>query len=317
MNGKLHIPSSTPDNTLPTLVRSAPKGGNAFKQHENAHPSMINLEDFLEKRETLCLTEGGSSAWRTITQASLEEYRVHHLYDGYPDSTKAIMAMFGGFIAKWALIWNSTNLIDLGCGIGTKTPPYVRGLLDNNLKYAGLDPLAENMERDYAFVCGRLEDLKEASLDKRFDLAVFATSLDHFEDPREALLLAGDITESGHVLIWCGLHDSPLIARIDVSDMTDRVCRENHNIISRTLGFLWYSIFTWPRVARDLRTRENKLETGQPLDKLHFSYFTESELKDLLLSIGQINEFAVCPGTNSVFVSLTVGVTTEPDPTPA
>lgn len=273
---------------------------------------MINLEEFLNNRQTLRLGEGGSVAWRNITEASLEEYRVHHLFDGYPDSTKAIMAMFGGFIAKWSLIWGAKNLIDLGCGIGDHVPPYAR-ILESHLHYAGLDPIAENLDRDYAFVCGRLEDLKEASLDRKFDMAVFATSLDHFEDAKKAIELAGQITRGGHVLIWSGLHDSPLIARIGVADMTDRLCRENHNAISRTLSFLFYSLFTWPRVSRDLATRERNLEKGVSLDKLHFNYFTETDLKDLLLSTGQINEFAICPGTNSVFISLTVGASEDGD----
>lgn len=267
---------------------------------------MIKLDDFLTNRKTVYLREGGSVAWRNITEASLEEYRVHHLFDGYPDSTKAIMAMFSGFIAKWAVIWGADNLIDLGCGIGNHLPPYAR-ILEKRIRYAGLDPIAENLERDYAFVCGRLEDLGDANFDKQFDMAIFATSLDHFENAREALELAGKISRGGHVLIWSGLHDSPLIARIGVADMTDRLCRENHGFLSRTLAFLFYSLFTWPRVSRDLAFRERDLERNVPLDKLHFNYFTEQDLKDLLLSIGQINEFAVCPGTNSVFVSLTVG----------
>ena len=277
---------------------------------------MIVLDNFIDKCETLVLTPSGSEAWRNITEASLEEYRVHHIYDGYSESTKAIMAMFSGFIAKWAVIWGANNLIDLGCGIGDHVPPYSR-VLGNSIKYTGLDPIAENLERDYAFICGRLEDVEAANFDKKFDMAVFATSLDHFEDAKKALELAGKITKGGHVLIWSGLHDSPLIARIGVADMTDRVCRENHGVLSRTLAFLSYALFTWPRVSRDLATRERKLDKGDSLDKLHFNYFTETALKDLLLSTGQINEFAVCPGTNSVFVSLTVGAAHQDPGNPA
>jgi hypothetical protein len=273
----------------------------------------LAIETLLRDGGTLRLDAGadktGTDEWRRITEASLEEYRAHHAADGYPEATREVMAMFECFIAKWAGIWGADSMIDLGCGIGAAPPPYVRTLA-GTIAYAGLDPLDETPVREYPFVCGRLEDLAARPLDKKFGLALFATSLDHFEDARNALALAAKITGGGHAVIWCGLHDSPLIARNDLSIKISALCRNNRTFLSRTLAFLAYGLLTWPRVAWALRRRERNLAAGRPLDNLHCHYFTEETLKTLLTKAGTVHEFARCPGSNSVFAAVSLHGTT-------
>ncbi|PIW31001.1 MAG: hypothetical protein COW30_00855 [Rhodospirillales bacterium CG15_BIG_FIL_POST_REV_8_21_14_020_66_15] len=270
----------------------------------------LNITGLLDAGGTLRLSGAGDAEWRRITEASLEEYRRHHQAQDYPPSTLHVMAAFEGFIAKWAGIWDARTMIDLGCGIGTALPPYVRNIAGSPA-YVGLDPLDENPQRDYPFIRGRLEDLAVRPLDKKFDLALFATSLDHFEDARNALALAAKITGGGHAVIWCGLHDSPLIARNDLSVRIADLCRNNRSFPTRTLAFLGLAILTWPRVAWALARRERALAAGRPLDDLHFHYFTEDRLRALLASAGTIHEFVHCPGTNSVFAAVTLSAETE------
>ncbi len=269
----------------------------------------LAIRALLQDGGTLRLDQDGGEGWRRITEASLEEYRAHHAADGYPEATRETMAMFEGFIAKWAGIWGADSMIDLGCGIGAALPPYVRNIA-GTLIYAGLDPLDETPERDYPFVCGRLEDLAAKPLDKKFGLALFVTSLDHFEDARNALALAARITGGGHAVIWCGLHDSPLIARNDLSIKISALCQSNRNVLTRMLAFLAYGLVTWPRVALALRRRERNLAAGRPLDNLHCHYFTEETLKTLLTEAGTVHEFARCPGSNSVFAAVSLHGTT-------
>ena len=272
--------------------------------------SQLDIAGLLNTGGTLHLEAGGSEDWRKITEASLDEYRSHHAADGYEPHMLEIMAMFEGCLAKWAGIWEAESVLDLGCGIGGSRPPYARNL-PKSLVYAGLDPLNETPEREYPFVRGRLEDLADKELNKKFDMAVFATSLDHFEDARNALALAAKVTGKGRVLVWCGLHDSPLIARINIANWIDRLCRDNRAFFSRSLAFLTYALLTWPRVAMALSRREKKLAAGRPLDKLHFHYFTEQKLRALLEDVGQVHEFSRCPGSNAVFAAITVSPKTE------
>lgn len=270
----------------------------------------IDIAALLDTRGTLRLGTSGGAEWRKVTEASIEEYRAHHQGGNYPPSTLAIMAMFEGFIAKWVRVWGAETLIDVGCGIGTELPPYIR-TLSSHVKYAGLDPLDESPERDYAFICGRLEDLAARELDRKFDIAIFATSLDHFEDDRNALRMAATATQDGRIVIWSGLHDSPLVAGGYTLNGIIGICRNHRTILGRILAFLGYGLFVWPRVALRLAWRERQLRTGRRLDRLHFHYFTEERLKALLSEVGTIEDFVHCPGTNSAFIALTIKPTTD------
>tara|TARA_R110000782_G_scaffold19731_1_gene53714 strand:- start:364 stop:1203 length:840 start_codon:yes stop_codon:yes gene_type:complete len=275
-----------------------------------SHDNPLKIADLLENGGILRLDGEGSADWRQVTEASLAEYRAHHQAEKYPQATLDVMAMFEGFIAKWASIWGAETMIDLGCGIGSARPPYVRGLAAT-LKYIGLDPLDETPSREYPFICGRLEDLAAHTLDKKFDVALFVTSLDHFEDARNALALAGKITGGGHAVIWCGLHDSPLIAQNDLSIRIADLCRTNRTLLTRILAFTGLALFTWPRVAWALARRERDLAAGRPLDGFHFHYFTEARLRALLNEAGTVHELTHCPGTNSVFAAVTLSSETE------
>jgi len=270
----------------------------------------INLKNLLSTRGTVRLPNGGNNAWRRVTEASIEEYRLHHQGENYPDSTLAIMSMFESFIGKWAKLWGASNMIDVGCGIGRKLPPYVRHL-SSSIAYVGLDPLEENAEREYAFINGRLEDLSAKGLDQNFDMAVFATSLDHFEDAEAALDLVAQIVEGQKALIWCGLHDAPLIAQNDLAIAAYNICSKHTSVISRVLGFTAFFALRWPRIAWALMRREQNLSAGRPLDQLHFHYFTETSLRALLEEVGELHEFVLCPGTNSAFAAVTIRRTSE------
>jgi SAM-dependent methyltransferase len=275
-----------------------------------AEDRFLKIADLLASGGTLRLTNSGGSRWKAVTEASLEEYRAHHQAENYPEPIPEMMPMFGAFIAKWAGNWAAESVIDLGCGISPALPPYARDIAPE-IRYVGLDPLDENPEREYPFISGRLEDLAACGLDRKFGMALFVTSLDHFEDARNALALAGKITGGGRVLIWCGLHDSHLIARNDLTTRISRLCQDNRSFFARTAAFLGLALLTWPRVAWALARRERNLAAGRPLDGLHYHYFTTASLRALLDAAGTVHEFALCPGTNGVFAALTITPETE------
>lgn len=265
----------------------------------------LDISGLIASGGMLRLESAGGEAWRRANEASLAEYRDHHGAGNYPPLMLETFAMLEGFIGKWAKIWGADTLVDVGCGIGRDLPPYVRNLADA-VTYVGLDPLDENPERAYPFICGRLEDLGARPLDEKFGLALFATSLDHFEDARNALSLAARIADGGRAVILCGVHDSPLTARKDVSTRIEQICRIHRSFLSRTTAFLAFGLLTLPRLALALARREARLRAGRPLDTLHVSYFTEESLRALLNGAGTVHEFVSCPGTNGILAAVTL-----------
>lgn len=265
----------------------------------------LDISGLIASGGTLRLAGSGGDGWRRANEASLAEYRDHHGGGNYPPLMLETFAMLEGFIGKWAKIWGAETVIDLGCGIGRDLPPYMRNLA-GAMTYVGLDPLDENPARAYPFICGRLEDLAVRPLDKKFGLALFATSLDHFEDARNALTLAGRITDGGRAVILCGVHDSPLTARKDVSSRIEQICRTHRSFLPRTIAFLAFGLLTLPRLALALARREARLRAGRPLDALHVHYFTEESLRALLTGAGTVHEFVSCPGTNGILAAVTL-----------
>jgi SAM-dependent methyltransferase len=265
---------------------------------------VIDVDALIAERATADLAVDAGAEWRVVNDASIDEYMAHHGGDQYPDDVKTHMTLFAGFIAKHLLAVGGRTVIDVGCGVGTKHPLYIREMA-GAIRYVGLDPIKVNLARDYAFVCGRLEDLAKHGLSKPADVAVFATSLDHFEDARAALRLAASLVDKGRVLLWVGLHDSAAVSASVGARAFARACDLSGSPLLRMGGLLGYTVLRTPRLFYSLYQRERSLARGERLDKFHFHYFLREELLQLVSQAGAVIEFVQVPGSNSAFVALT------------
>ncbi|MEW5942676.1 MAG: hypothetical protein AB1710_02340 [Pseudomonadota bacterium] len=243
------------------------------------------------------------AAWVSLQDASIEEYLNQDSM--IPAEIQTLYELFDGFIASVLSGKRKQRILDVGCGIRSNWPPYVRSLqigqaATSNV-YVGLDPLKHNMSgRQYPFIAGRLEDLP-GTLNARFDAFLFSTSLDHFQDIRQCAAVISSLANPGAVSIfWIGLHDPAIVAEQVGAHVFRKIFASLHPV-----RFLWRYLeagFRVPVTYIRLLARRSKLLTGKPLDNLHFHYFTERNLRPALELFGEVERYLQVPGTNSVFV---------------
>lgn len=263
----------------------------------------VDVDSLVANRLTLDLPVEAGDEWRQVNDASIDEYLAHHGAEQYPEAVKNHMTLFSGFIAKHLLALGGRTVLDVGCGVGTHYPLYVRDIAAS-ISYVGLDPIKINLERDYPFICGRLEDLAKHGLSRPSDVVLFATSLDHFENVQTALTLAGQLVGKGRILLWVGLHDSPAVSSIVGAKVFARLCQISASPFLRILGLLAYTVLRAPKLFFKLYQRERTLARGGRLDKFHFHYFVRDTLLQILGQSGTVEELVLLPGSNSCFVAL-------------
>lgn len=245
--------------------------------------------------------------WLQKQEASMPEYlqelnQVNPLID-------TLYRLFDRYIAAALHGRRNARVLDVGCGLNRAWPPYVATLKREHARtgilYAGLDPIAHDIEqRDYPFACARLEDLHTV-LDDRFDVFVFATSLDHFEQLDEvARAVRGLAAENAVCIFWVGLHDPILVGE----QIGARAYRRLFSSLA-PLGFVWRYARTMASMAVNylrLLRRRSRSRRNLPLDDLHFHYFTEESLARTLLRFGPCIDRLIVPGTSSVFATVRV-----------
>ena len=245
--------------------------------------------------------------WQRKQQNSESQY--HEQLSGLPERLQLIYQLFDHYIA--AALWHAPGprVLDVGCGISPAFPPYAGSLerlhATGRMIYTGLDPLDANVEtRKYPFIHGRLEDLP-GRLRERFDVFVFSTSLDHFEDVGRAAADVRKLASSGAIAIfWVGLHDSQYVAELMGSDLFGRYFQSGSSgrLLSGTLQLLCRI----PVMAWRLAVRQRRLASKAPLDELHFHYFTAETLPEALAQFGTVTDVTRLPGSNSVFATVAV-----------
>ena len=229
--------------------------------------------------------------------------------DAVTPETQRLYQLFGWYLACAVLTGGGKKILDVGCGIGTCYPPYVRPLEHalgaNRIMYVGLDPMPENAtDRGYPFICGRIEDVPSV-LEDRFDVFLFATSLDHFEDTAAVARAVRQLAaEHALALFWIGLHDVAIVAE-----------QIGGAVFQRLFASLAPAGFC-ARYARaalqelkaylSLRKRQAKLDAGKALDDLHFHYFTQANVGAVLRLFGELQDVLRVPGTNSMFATVLI-----------
>lgn len=244
-------------------------------------------------------------AWVDRQEASVGEYLDHN--ETVPEDIQTLYDLFDGFIAATIAGRKNLRILDVGCGIRKDWPLYVNSLRraqsETGNIYVGLDPLKYNLQdRDYPFIAGRLEDLPAAFASK-FDVFLFSTSLDHFENIEQVANIVSSLAREDAISIfWVGLHDPSLVAEQIGAHSFRKLYASLHPLL-----FFWRYLQAGLKIPIEylrLRARRTRLIAGKPLDNLHFHYFTERNLLPNLRHFGNIEHFLHVPGTNSVFVSV-------------
>jgi len=264
--------------------------------------------DGIETRAIRAASAGaGSVEWERRQSTAIPDY-VDEL-EAVPAETQSLYQLFSWYIARALLESGSCRVLDVGCGIGKRLPSYVRPLeaafASRGIGYIGLDPVERNLSgRDYPFICARIEDVP-SMLDERFDLFLFATSLDHVEDTgRAAAAVRALATERALGVFWLGLHDPDLVA--------EQMGRKWFGRLYSSLNpfaVLWRAALVVALMARrypDMVRRAQQLKRGTPLDDLHFAYFTRANAHLHLARFGTVRDFALVPGMNSAFATVEI-----------
>ena len=246
--------------------------------------------------------------WFKRQKLSLKEYEITQVESKIDDLTESTYVLFSDFLASTIFLTGRerVNLLDVGCGIRESLPPYVDNVSEK-VNYFGLDPLENNLERDYVFLCGDLSNLsKIESLQNSFDVIVFATSLDHISDLEESVKAVNRLAAPGAVLVsWSGVHDPEITAEHNGILVFRELIKSDP--LSAILKWFGYFIFRFPRLLyRSLITRR-KIERGVPLDQLHEHYFTETSLRETMSCFGEVISSIRVPGSNFIFDRVLIG----------
>ena len=88
--------------------------------------------------------------------------------------------------------------IDIGCGL-LPTPQYMKG--QDNIRFFGVDPYQDKIDRSFEFAVAIGEELPFRS--ETFDGAMFASSIDHAINPKNALIEARRVLKNnGKLFVW-------------------------------------------------------------------------------------------------------------------
>jgi SAM-dependent methyltransferase len=248
-----------------------------------------------------------SGAWQRRQDNALPGYR-HELSETQPVLQK-LYRSFSWYIATAILQSRPASILDVGCGISSRHPPYIeplRGMLQSHgILYTGLDPMCEaESAREYFFVRGRVEDAPE-QIEHRFGMFLFSTSLDHFEDLDQVARAVRRLAARGaRCVFWIGLHDPALVAGEIGRKWFSRLYQSMNPaaFLGRALIVNAVMLYRYPSML----ARWRALRRGAPLDELHFHFFTRDNVRDALARFGEIRDLADVPGTSSIFATVDV-----------
>lgn len=147
------------------------------------------------------LTEFGNPhwrAWRQLQDNGMVSYN-NSPAENLGVGRRADFLEFAEFCAFYG------NVLDVGVG-PQKCPTHIEFCTNKDVFFIGIDPLIGDQPRNFAFVRGLGEFLPFRG--DLFDQVLFVTSLDHFVDPKPALLEAQRvILDSGEICVWFGEKD--------------------------------------------------------------------------------------------------------------
>ncbi len=272
--------------------------------------TFVNLED---NKKTKSIKSNRSIThsheWQKRQDASFQEYTDIYENGKMPDYVKDLLVLFRGYISNYILFYSrkrtksrNMKLLDVGCGVSKTLPIYMRGI-DHSIVYVGLDPIQINFDRRYLFVNARIEELMDLlDCDEKFDLFVFSTSLDHFEDIEDVAKIIKELSQPGALaLFFVGLHDPEIVARKVGAFLFGRMF-ETLTLPKLLIRIFGAYLIRIPASCLSLMRRDFKLRNDISLDEKHFYYFTRESVRRYISMFGNILDVTEIPDTNAQFI---------------
>ena len=240
------------------------------------------------KTKTIHADKTISEDWDIKQKNSIEEYNLTH-DNNYPEYINYIFRIYGWVINSTILSKlgnnNQINVLDVGCGISKKTPPYFN-CNNNQVNYIGLDPYTVNSERDYLFINSVVENIDELIPPNSIDIFCFSTSLDHIQDLNilvEKLKIVAN--KNAKVVMVQSIRDSNIYANKLMYYHLDSMNNISFTGFKNKLKYInriRLFILNLLRVRTKIKVLEKKMKNSQNLDDLHFHYFTRETLRRFL-----------------------------------
>ena len=230
-----------------------------------------------------------STEWLRQQAESVERYQ-----DTSYEEDETLGVLFGGFIAT--TLNRAEVVMDVGCGLHPSQPHYVKHLgLEG---YLGIEPLTAPVERTFPCLSGVIaEDLPLR--DNTVGAALFSTSLDHIEDPKQAIAeVLRVLKPDAPLYFWLGVHDPHLLAEAKTFGVV-----HNHSSGLRKIARIIAAPIEHLHLIQKMRSQAHKLANGIPLDTAHARYHTTVTIDKELASYGlSIKRRVLVPGSASLFV---------------
>jgi SAM-dependent methyltransferase len=171
--------------------------------------------------------------------------------------------------AKWA---NFRGIIlDIGCGMWS-LPAYAEDIQPPNV-FIGIDPLRGRPKKfPFVIAVGEYLPFREG----QFDQCICATSLDHAPDPLRIILEAKRVLkDKGEIFIWTGIFGKYKL-KYKIIKFFHLIREKGFTFASKK--FLEHFVDTFKKTIL--------LSLNKPVDKLHFHYFFEKDIKNLIEKSG-------------------------------
>lgn len=137
------------------------------------------------------------SNWKKLLDNEWQEYVKYGAEGRFSHSGHEMARWFGDIISVY-----EGKILDIGCGVITR-PEYMH----EKAEWYGIDPLGADIKRDFHFTLGKAEQLPYE--DEYFDMVVYATSLNHLENPSVSVSEAYRVLKAGgRVALWGGFVDN-------------------------------------------------------------------------------------------------------------
>lgn len=231
-----------------------------------------------------------SEDWEIKQKNSIEEYNLTH-DNNYPEYINYIFRIYGWVINSTILSKisnnNQINVLDVGCGISKKIPPYFN-CNNNQVNYIGLDPININSNRDFLFINSVIEKIDELIPPNSIDIFCFSTSLDHIQDLNilvEKLKIVAN--KNAKVVMVQSVRDSNIYANklmyyhLDsMNNISFTGFKNKLKYINRVKLFI-LNLF---KERKKIEVLEKKMKSSQSLDDLHFHFFTRETLRNFLVN---------------------------------
>jgi len=134
-------------------------------------------------------------SWEELVEKEWQDYKRHGAKGKFSHEGHAGAEWFGKNISRF-----HGKFLDIGCGV----IPYPSYMKYPEGEWWGIDPLDGDSTRMFNFTKGVAEELPFS--DNTFDLAVFATSLDHLANVETAVTEARRVVKKdGHIAVWTSL----------------------------------------------------------------------------------------------------------------